>query len=186
MEHERDIQSPSALHHQAIERAVKSTGLPSTILRPGSFANNLLFWSHSIKSSGVVYGPYATSAQAPIHEADIAELAALTLTENGHENKIYPLTGPQALTRVEQLDTIGAAIGRPLEYREIPPQAFEKEMSKYMPAPIIKMLLDYWSDTTKSPDKVLNTFELITKRKARILAQWAKDHASDFGGNLAR
>jgi hypothetical protein len=53
-------------------------------------------------------------------------------------------------------------------------------MEKYMPPPVIKMLLDYWSDTVTVPDVVLPTVEQLTSHKARTLAQWAKDHASDF------
>jgi uncharacterized protein YbjT (DUF2867 family) len=179
-QHERDHGSVSNVHHRAIEAAVAASGIPSTILRPGDMANNLLFWAWSIKTSGIVYGPYAESAQAPIHEADIAAVAAAALTGEGHAGKIYPMTGPQALTRAKQLATIGAAIGRELTYSEISPEQFAAQMSQYMPPDVIKMLLDYWSDTVHEPDTVLSTVEDVTGRPARTLAQWAADHAADF------
>ena len=180
MEHERDRTSPSALHHAAIEQAVTASGIPSTFLRPGTFANNLLFWAHAIQTGDTVYGPYAASAQAPIHEADIAAVAMAALTQDNHHGKIYPLTGPQVLTQVEQLDAIGTAIGKRLRFHEIPPEAFQQEMSKYLPAPIIKMLLDYWSDTVTEPDVVSPLVEQITGQQGRTLTQWAMDHAADF------
>lgn len=180
LEYERDKTSMSALHHLAIEKAVIASGIPYTFLRPGTFANNLLFWAHSIQTGNTVYGPYANSVQAPIHEADIAAVAVVALTQNGHQGKTYPLTGPQALTRIEQLNCIGTAIGKELHFQEIPADAFQKEMEKYMPLPVIKMLLDYWSDTVTVPDVVLPTVEQLTCHKARTLAQWAQDHASDF------
>jgi uncharacterized protein YbjT (DUF2867 family) len=180
MEYERDESSPSAMHHLAVEKAVAASGIPATILRPGTFANNLLFWAGSIQVGDAVYGPYAHSAQAPIHEVDIAAAAKAALTQEGHEGKTYPMTGPQALTRVEQLDIIGAAIGRKLRFVEISHEAFAQEMAKYMPQPIIKMLLDYWADTVASPDVVLPTVKQLTGRAARTLAEWAKDHASAF------
>jgi uncharacterized protein YbjT (DUF2867 family) len=180
MEYERDKTSMSALHHLAIERAVIASGIPYTFLRPGTFANNLLFWAHSIQTGDTVYGPYANSVQAPIHEADIAAVAVVALTQDGYQGKTYPLTGPQALTHIEQLNCIGTAIGKKLRFQEIPVDVFQKEMEKYMPPPVIKMLLDYWSDTVTVPDVVLPTVEQLTSHKARTLAQWAKDHASDF------
>ena len=180
LEHERDKDSASALHHLAIESAVIASGIPYTFLRPGTFANNLLFWAYSIQTGDTIYGPYGNSVQAPIHEADVAAVAVTALTQDGHEGKIYPLTGPQALTRIEQLNIIGDAIGKKLHFQEIPADVFQKEMEKYMPPPIIKMLLDYWSDTVTVPDVVLPTVEQFTGHKARTLAQWAKDHASDF------
>jgi uncharacterized protein YbjT (DUF2867 family) len=180
MEHERDKTSPSALHHLAIEDVVRSSGIPATILRPGTFANNLLFWAHSIQGGDVVYGPYAASAQAPIHEADIAAVAALALTGDGHEGQTYAMTGPESLTRAKQLDAIGSAIGRTLRYQEIAPEAFQQEMTKYMPLPIIKMLLDYWSETVAQPDVVVPTAGALTGR-SRTLVEWARDHAEAFG-----
>lgn len=179
-EHERDKDSISALHHLQIENQVKATGVASTILRPGTFATNLLFWAYSIRSSGAVQGPYALSKQAPIHEADVAAVAAAALTADGHAGQTYALSGPQALTRVEQLDTIGQAIGRTLRFDEITPDAFEQAMAQFMPPPVIKMLLDHWSDTMTTPDVVLPAVEQITGQKCRTLAQWARDHAADF------
>ncbi len=180
LEFERDKTSISALHHLAIEQSVIASGIPYTFLRPGSFANNLLFWAYSIQTGDTIYGPYANSIQAPIHEADIAAVAVVALTQDGHQGKTYPLTGPQALTRIEQLHCIGDAIGKQLHFQEIPADVFQKEMEKYMPVPVIKMLLDYWSDTITVPDVVLPTVEQLTGHKARTLAQWAKDHAADF------
>ena len=52
--------------------------------------------------------------------------------------------------------------------------------AKASDVPVIKMLLDYWSDTVREPDTVLSTVEDVTGRPARTLAQWASDHAADF------
>jgi uncharacterized protein YbjT (DUF2867 family) len=181
VEDERYKTSLIAQHHLAIEKAVKALDIPYTFLRAGGFANNLIpLWAHSIQTGDTVYGPYANSVQAPIHEADIAEVAVLALTQDGHQGKAYPLTGPEALTRIEQLNSIGAAIGKKLRFQEIPADVFQKEMEKYMPLSVIKILLDYWSDTLTVPEVVLPTVEQLTGHKGRTLEQWAKDHASDF------
>src|SRR5581483_10296321 len=134
MEHDRDRQSPSALHHLGVEKAVTASGIPATFLRAGNFANNLLFWAHAIQTGDTVYGPYAQSRQTCIHEADVAAAAVVALTQDGHQGKTYRLTGPEALTRAQQLEAIGNALGRKLRYQEVPPAAFEQEMLKYMPA----------------------------------------------------
>jgi uncharacterized protein YbjT (DUF2867 family) len=181
-EHERDHGSASNVHHLAVERAVLQTGVPTTILRPGTFANNLLFWAQPIRYQGGVQEPYPDSAQAPIHEADIAAVAALALLEDGHEGNAYPLTGPQTLTRAEQLNTIGRAIGRELTFTQTTPEAFAESMGRYVPQEIITMLLDYWSDTIDQPDVVRDTVENLTGRPGRTLAQWAHDHIADFTG----
>ena len=67
-----------------------------------------------------------------------------------------------------------------LSFVEITPEAFAEQMAQYMPPPVIKMLLDYWSDTVAEPDVVLDTIEKVTGRPARTLAAWAADHRADF------
>lgn len=181
LEHERDRGSASQVHHAAIEDAVRAGGTSWTILRPGTFAGNLLSWARPIRFTGGVRGPYPTSAQAPIHEADIAAVAAVALTEPGHAGQHYAMTGPQVLTRVEQLAAIGAAIGRELHFTETTPDEFRTEMRSYgVGDDIVKMLLDHWSDTVETPDVVRPAVRELTGRPARTLAEWARDHAADF------
>lgn len=176
----RDLGSPSYLHHRALEQVVEESGIAYTFLRPGSFANNLRFWAYTIKTAKAVYGPYPQSAQALIHEADVAAVAVAALTTEGHMGATYALTGPESLTQANQLKTIGAAIGQELTYCTISPEQFTQSMSQFMPADVIKMMLDYWCDTVEQPDVVRSTVEQITGRPARTLAQWAADHVSDF------
>jgi uncharacterized protein YbjT (DUF2867 family) len=169
----RDIGSASFTHHRAVEQAVTSRTGDWTILRPGTYANNLLSWAWTIKSGGTVRAPYVHSAQAPIHEADVADAAAAALTGDGHRGRIHPLTGPQSLTRIEQVAAIGAAIGRDVPLVEITPDEFRAEVAPYVPEPIIAMLLDYWSDTVTEPDRVRG-------HARRTLAEWARDHRAEF------
>lgn len=176
----RDLNSPSYLHHRAIEQAVEASGIPYTFLRPGSFANNLRFWSHTIKTTRAVYGPYPQSAQALIHEADVAAVAVAALTTDRHKGAMYALTGPESLTQANQLKIIGAAIRQELTYCTITPEQFTQSMSQFMPTGVIKMMLDYWSDTVAQPDVVRPTVEQITGKPGHTLAQWAAEHVSDF------
>jgi uncharacterized protein YbjT (DUF2867 family) len=177
-EHERDRTSMSGVHHREIEAQVAGSGLPSTVLRPGTFDSNLLFWAPAIRYTAGVEGPYPTSRQAPVHEADVADVAVAALLDERHRGEVYALTGPEALSQVEQLDTIGRAIGRSLTYREVGVDAYRETMGQYMPQPAIDMLLAYWSDTVAEPD-VVRSAERITGR-ARTLAEWAAENADSF------
>ena len=54
-------------------------------------------------------------------------------------------------------------------------------MNRYgMPDDIVTMVLDHWRDTVDEPDAVRSS-ERLTGRPARTLAEWARDHAADFG-----
>jgi uncharacterized protein YbjT (DUF2867 family) len=175
----RDEGSASQLHHSAVEQAVTSRTDGWTILRPGTFDNNLLSWAWPIKNGWPIRAPYVTSAQAPIHEADLAEAAAATLLRDDWIGQAIPLTGPQALTRAEQVAAIGAGIGRDLQIVEIEPDEFRADAAQFIPEPIIAMLLDYWRDTVTEPDRVRPVTPL-TGRPGRTLVEWAHDHRADF------
>jgi uncharacterized protein YbjT (DUF2867 family) len=180
LEHERDLGTASQVHHAPVEDAVRTSGAAWTILRPGTFAVNLLAWSPAIRRTGGVRGPYPLSAQAPIHEADVAAAAVAALTRPGHVGQVHALTGPEALTRRAQLAAIGSAIGRELTFTEQEPAAFLAEMAGYGVQPdIVDMMLAHWSGTVDEPD-VVRSVEPLVGRPGLTLEQWARDHAADF------
>ena len=132
-----------------------------------------------MKSGQPIQAPYLDSAQAPVHEADVADAAAFLLTHDGHAGMAYPVTGPQALTRRQQIDTIAESVGHLIVAQEITAEQFQQEFGQWIPADIIKMLLGYWSDTLTEPD-VPRPLETITGDPGRPLAVWAHDHRQDF------
>lgn len=175
----RDAGSASAVLHRAVEDAVTSRTDGWTILRPGNFANNLLSWAFPIRAGHAVRIPYPTSSQVLIHESDIAAAAAIALTEPGHEGRVIELTGPQSLTKVDQLAAISAAIGREVPFIEVSPDEFRSDVAPYISDGLIDMLLEYWSETIAEPEKPLPPALGITPAP---LAQWARDHRRAFGG----
>jgi uncharacterized protein YbjT (DUF2867 family) len=181
MEFPRDHGSASQLHHSAVEAAVTDRTDAWTILRPGTFANNLLSWAWQISSGAPIRAPYLASAQAPVHEYDVAEVAAETLLSDDFIGETIPITGPQALTRTAQVAAIGAALSREIPLVEITPDEFRAETAQFIPQPIMKMLLDYWSDTLTVPDRARPATP-VTGKPGRTLAEWAADHRADFGG----
>src|SRR4051794_8460660 len=96
LEFPRDHGSASQLHHSAVEAAVTGRTDAWTILRPGTFANNLLSWTWQIRSGAPIRAPFLASAQAPIHEHDVAEAAAEALLADDHLGEAISMTGPEA------------------------------------------------------------------------------------------
>ena len=176
----RNAGTVSHRHHRAAGQAISSRTDEWTMLRPGSFATNLLSWAWPIRSGAPIRAPYIHSAQDPIHENDIADVAAAVLIGHGHAGKIYPLTGPQSLTKIEQVAAIGAGIGRELELVEISPDEFRSDMADFITEDLIAMLLTYWSDTVAAPDPVLPGVTQLTGHRGRTLEQWARDHRAEF------
>lgn len=179
---------PATTLHAKIERLIEVSGVRWTFLRPGAFATNArIWWAPQIRAGDLVRWPYPGAVTSPIHERDIAAVAVRALCEDGHAGAKYILTGPQSLTQRDQVRTIGDAIGRPLRFEEIPPEAARREMANMMPASIADMLLDAWqnveyagSATVGKPAPVTSTVAEITGVPARSFRDWAVDHAVEF------
>jgi uncharacterized protein YbjT (DUF2867 family) len=103
-------------HHER-EEIIRASGIPATFLRPGGFMTNALEWAPTILDAGHVLDPVGPGRFAPIDPADIAAVAALVLTQDGHEGEEYVLTGDELLTVTDQVQIIAKAIGRDIEVR---------------------------------------------------------------------
>src|SRR3954452_13437025 len=96
--------NPMAVLHADIEQLIAATGLASTVIRPGMFASNAVFWwAPAIRVDDVVRWPYGAAETAPVDDRDVAAVAARTLYQDGHVGGDYVLTGPESLSQAEQI-----------------------------------------------------------------------------------
>ncbi len=155
---------PITRWHLAGERAVAASGMAWTVLRPGAFMSNALMWAPTIKTQDAIYAPFAQAKTAAIDPADIAAVAARALTEPGHENKTYPLTGPELLCSADQVETLSAALGRPLRLVDVPPEAAQAAMVEGgMPAELADAVIASMAQAgTDHAMAVLPTVEEVT------------------------
>ena len=147
-----------AVLHADLERLIAATGLESTIIRPGMFASNALFWwAPAIRAGDVVRWPYGAAETAPVDERDVAAVAARTLYQDGHAGGDYVLTGPQSLSQAQQVSIIGDVLGRRIRFEELSPEEFRNETAGSWPRPVVDMLLDAWGATMGRPAFVTST-----------------------------
>jgi len=173
--------NPLATMHAEIERLIEASGMTWTFLRPGMFAANCLFWwAPQIRVGDAVRWPYAAAPTAPIDERDIAAVAVKVLLDAGHDGADYVLTGPESLTQLEQVVTIGEVIGRTLHFEEISPGMARNELG--FPEPVLSMLLNAWEAAVGQPAYVTSKVEEITGKPARRFRDFVSDHAQQFIG----
>ena len=173
--------NPLAVLHAEIERLIVTSGIASTIIRPGMFASNTVhWWSGQIRKSGAVRWPYGAAETAPIDERDIASVAARALCDDGHAGGDYVLTGPESMSQANQAMAIGDAIGRRIQFEELSPEDFRRETAGTLPPQVVDMLLAAWKATLGRPAYVTSTVFDLTGSPARTFRQWADDHAAAF------
>jgi len=169
--------------HRAGEERLEASGIPYVFLRPASFASNALYWAGSIKDQGTVYGALGEAAIPVIDPEDIAEAAATVLTTPGHEGKAYELSGPEALTTGQQVDTIGRVIGKDLKFVNVPDDAARQSMlgMGMSPAYVEAMVgLFQMFRQIGRIEPYPGDIETLTGHKPRSFGQWAEANASAF------
>ena len=119
-----------AQEHRAAEVVIEESGVPWTFLRPGPFHANTSWWIPAVRETGSVRCWIGNNPGAPIDEYDIASVAVVALTRDGHLGKSYLLTGPETLTSEEQARILGDVLGRQLEFSVAPPEEVVEVFTK--------------------------------------------------------
>lgn len=103
--------------HYKIEKAILALGFTYTLLRASFFMQNLSTTHLSeIRDHGTISVPVGKARTSFIDVRDSAAVAVRALTEAGHEDKIYTLTGSEALDYDQVSKTMAAELGRPIRY----------------------------------------------------------------------
>ena len=110
-------------YHAAIEQHIRESGIAYTLLRPNLFMQGFLSFRDTIARQGRLFAPIGNARVSAVDIRDIAMVAATALTEDGHQGKIYGLTGPEALTHQDMAQKLADVLHRPIEFVDVPPQA---------------------------------------------------------------
>lgn len=117
--------------HLLTENLLKSSGLNYTILKHGIYAEMIpIFIGDRIFETGVIFQPAGDGRTAFALRSDMADAAVTVLTGQGHENKSYELTGPEAVSYAEIAAKITAITGKNVSYVSPTPEVFTAELTK--------------------------------------------------------
>jgi uncharacterized protein YbjT (DUF2867 family) len=168
--------------NKEVEQLAVDSGLDWVSLRPAVFASNFVgMWSAQVRAGDVVGGPYAAASAAPIVETDIAAVATQALLTDELVGQRIPLTGPQAFTNSELVETIGTVLGRPLRYLEVPADVVRQRfIGLGLGAEFADAYTAMLADALDKPALVTREVEKITGRPATTFAQWVTEHRNLF------
>lgn len=109
-------------YHAAVEQRIIELGISYTFLRPNLFMQGLLLLQDAIKYQGKFFAPVGDAKISIVDIRDIAAMAAIALTDDKHEGKIYDLTGPEALTHSQMATYLSEATGNNIQFVNISPE----------------------------------------------------------------
>ncbi|HSB02218.1 MAG TPA: SDR family oxidoreductase [Anaerolineales bacterium] len=170
--------------HYEREELIRLSGLDWTFLRPGMFMSNSIdWWSDSIKGQASVFFPGGKKGKvAPLDPRDVATVAALALTQPGHRGQAYELTGSELFTIGEMVQVISHALGKPIQYVDIPPIAAKLFMLKSgMDKALVNALMEMLASLRRNEGAVVtDTFQCLTGRLPRTFEMWCREHIEAF------
>lgn len=166
--------------HRQVELAVEASGLAWVHLRPSFFHENFIeFYGSTVTSDGAIYLPAGTGKTGFVAAADIGEAAAVALLGDV-SGEAWTLTGPESLDHHEVAAAIGAALGKPVRYVDVPESAFADGLRAHTGNEVAVATMTWlygmvragWTGAL-SPD-----LARVTGRPPLAFAEWAKAHAA--------
>jgi uncharacterized protein YbjT (DUF2867 family) len=164
-----------------LERQITASGLEWTILRPGGFNQNFSegFLLPGILHADAIATATGDGAVAFVDADDIAAVAAATLTEEGHHEATYVVTGPEALTFGEATAIISRAAGRAIAHRQISSEALTQILiGAGLPASYAAMVVgDQEAIRDGFGARVTDVVSRLTGRAAKPFSEYAAQAA---------
>lgn len=168
--------------HLAAEQAIRESGLAWTFLRATSFMQNFYGAAATIRTQGVYYNTYGPAPIGFVDAADIGASAAAVLLAEGHEGRIYDMTGPRGVTRDEVVALFSEAAGKPVKSLDVGGEALAQAfvgfgMTQEIAAATAELLghMALGAAARISPD-----IETLLGRPPRDLTQWVRDNEAAF------
>jgi uncharacterized protein YbjT (DUF2867 family) len=169
--------------HAETEKQIKESGVPYTILRPHVFFQYWLYLAPTINQTGTFYAALKRDMKlAAVDTRDIAAVAVAVLTEPGHENKTYEITGSEGISNDELAAAISQVSHRPVTYTELP--------ADYTKAGMLQLGMPQWFvDTVVGMDEAYSTgnychvtdvVEQLTGKKPRTASEFIGENADAF------
>jgi NAD(P)H dehydrogenase (quinone) len=119
-----------APEHKETEEYIVKSGMTYTILRNNWYIENYITYVDTAKNFGQIAGAAGAGKVGGASREDYAEGAAVVLSTDGHENKIYEFTGDKAFDYNDLAKAIGEIIGKEVPYAEISVDAMTKMLTE--------------------------------------------------------
>jgi uncharacterized protein YbjT (DUF2867 family) len=166
----------------AREDLFRGSGLAVTYLRPNTLMSNALEWAEGIRGDGRVVVATGEGRMPCVDPADIARVATVALTEDGHIGHGYILNGLEALTSREQVEILADVLGRDIDVVDVlPKQLATESIENGVPSEAAEALRDLNEMFRVGRAGVIaDDIENVTCVAPRTFRQWCGQHASDF------
>ncbi|AWB27336.1 SDR family oxidoreductase [Halococcoides cellulosivorans] len=169
--------------HHRIEKHVLAADLDATLLRASFFMQNLLgVHRRDIVENDEILVPAGTGTTSFVDARDVGEVAATVVTEAGHANQAYDLTGPEALDYDAVAMIFADVLDRPISYSR--PSLFSFAWRMYRrghPLTFVALMCGIYTVARVGlAARVSSDCRRILGREPRSVRTFVEDYASEF------
>ena len=171
--------APYLRWHGEIERVLEASGMAYTHLRPPLVMQTTV---GMLAPDGGLYVPAGEGRIGWIDMRDVAAAAVRPLTDDGHEDTAYDLTGPESLGFGEVAERIAAATERDVRYVDVPPDAAAEAMTGMgMPDWQVQASMALLALVREGGlDAVSDAYERLVGVQPHSFAEFARDYTGDL------
>ncbi len=132
-----------------VEEKLIASGLPFTILQPTAYMQNITNQLEKINREGIYQVPYSVSTRLCLVDLlDVADVAAIVLTEGTHSGAIYQLVGTGLTSQEEIASLLGKLLGKDIRAEQVSLEDWQEQVSRsglgsYQVSTLVKMFLHY-------------------------------------------
>ena len=119
-----------APEHVETEVALKQSGLRHTILRNGWYTENYTGSIPAALANGAFIGSAGNGRISSAARADYAQAAAEVVTGEGHDGKVYELSGDESYTLADLAAEISRQTGKDIPYTDLPEADYAAILTK--------------------------------------------------------
>lgn len=175
-----DPDSPATFirDHGLCDAYLRDSDLSHAIVRRNMFMQNVPESTiPSIGQDGVFYANAGRARISMVDTRDVAAVAAVLLTEPGHDGEVVEVTGPEALSYDDVAVKLSAVLGQRVSYVAASDSAMRQALSGFgigawMVSGLVELFRDYRrSDQHGYAAQITEAIPKLTGRPARTLDQ---------------
>jgi NAD(P)H dehydrogenase (quinone) len=168
--------------HGATEQAIRDRGLRWTALRMGLYAESQVAAAARAVASGHLVHNNGDGATAYVSREDCAAAAAAALAGEGHEDRVYDITGPELVTQAQVAALAAEISGRPVVPVVIDDEeATQNLIAVGLPADTATAIASFGTAIREGVlDAVSTHVEDLTGRRPRSLREVLLAHRSEL------
>ncbi len=168
--------------HAEIEKHLEDSGMAWTHIRPAHFMQMYLLDAPTVIAQDAFFIPMDDALIAPIDMHDLVKVFHVVLTTEGHEGKMYELSGPDSMTMNDIAELLSNALGRTIHYVNVTPEQERQQLISFgMPEQLADAVNELYSERRKgSESKVILETQQRFGIRPTPFAEFVAQHVEVF------